>query len=911
MAIPAPRVFDDDRVGIERSFLLHCLVDMLRRLGDGDIADVLEGDPSAADRIADTERLAQAASIGFRLQRLAEERGAADARRRSGIENGVASDSALWGRALSAMLDQGLKPTEIAERLGAVGVEPVFTAHPTEAMRSSSLSHQRHLRQVLEPTERVVGDSTSHEHAGLVAEVGTTLELLWRSGEVLLDKPDVSAELRNVVHYLTTVMPEATRRLEERLDLVWSALDLDPALLAGSERPRVSFATWVGGDRDGHPLVTADVTAATLRTLRTEALGLIRSALEELGAVLSISGRLHPAPTELTDWINERAGELGDAGAAALERNRYEPWRQAVNVMAAGLPDSSNGAERTAEVLAADLDRLGRSLRSVGAERIADRHVDGVARLVRTFGFHLAVLDVRQNSQFHDAAIAQLLSAAGVGGGERYGEWSEAERRAFLDRELLSPRPFVGPRHAELGDEATAVLSCYAVLADEFERHGIAAIGSLIVSMTRSTSDLLAVYLFAREVGLTVETNDGPACPMPVVPLFETIGDLEASPGILDEFLQHPYVRRSLALRSEMGRAVDPTRSVDTSQQIMVGYSDSNKDGGIVASLWSVHRALIELTERATAAGVQPVYFHGRGGTVSRGAGPTHRFTRALPAGSTPHLLRLTEQGETIDQKYSDPSIAAVELETLLAGVAGASINPHSRRLDLEPPMQRLATLARDHYTALIESPGLITYFAQATPIDVIERSRIGSRPARRTGRRTLGDLRAIPWVFAWSQSRCFLSAWFGLGSSFGSLEDQDSRAAQQLMGAAFDWAPLHYLVSNSATAWASADPEIMSWYAELVDDDGVRTATFDTIIEEYHTTGRVLERIYGGPLNERRPNVEAVLGARRPLLRVLHRRQVDLLAEWRRAGATADGERVPSLLATVNAIANGLGTTG
>ncbi len=907
VVLPAPPTFDDAKVAADRDFLTECLVEVLDGLGHGELAVALTSDdPTAADRLTDTGQLARAYSILFQLLSMAEENGATQHRRRAESELGVTASSALWGRAVERMRDSGEDAPTIADRLGEVRVEPVFTAHPTEARRASALAHHRALYRILVDREHAMW--TDAERSAMRDELMTRLELLWRSGEVLLDKPDVRFELRNVVHYLRRVLPDVVARIDRRLDLAWVAAGLDPSLLDAHGRPRLTFGTWVGGDRDGHPLVTADVTRDALATLRAEALGLLHERLDELGAALSLSGPLQPAPADLDIWISRRSAELGDAGAAAVARNPLEPWRQAVNLLAEGLPEPGSPTPvGAADRLVDDLALLDRSLRAIGADRIAERHVSRVSAIARTFGFHLAVLDIRQNSGVHDLALAQLLTAGGVDGGDDYPDWPEDRRRALLDRELASGRPFTAAGRTGLGTEADAVLECYGVLREEIEAHGTAGLGSLIVSMTRSPSDLLAVYLFAREVGMLVDTPDGPACPLPVVPLFETIGDLRASPTILGEFLAHPMTRRSLGHRAAVAGTTRPV------QQVMVGYSDSNKDGGIVASLWSVHRALIELTDAADAAGVRPRFFHGRGGTVSRGAGPTHRFARALPAGSTGGDLRLTEQGETIAQKYANPLTATFQLEALLAGAASATVAPFERRRDLEPVMDRFAEASRRRYSELVGSPELIAFFSQATPIDVIEQSRIGSRPARRTGRRSLSDLRAIPWVFSWSQARFFLSGWFGLGSGLVALEADDPAAAERLVAAAFDWPPLHYAISNSATSFASADPEVMAEYAELVPDVEVRTKVLDQIVAEHEVTRAAFERIYGGPLAARRPNVEAILRPRRAGLRVLHRRQVALLGEWRGrrdTGEDAD-ELVPPLLATVNAIASGLGTTG
>ncbi|MEO1060835.1 MAG: phosphoenolpyruvate carboxylase [Actinomycetota bacterium] len=909
MVVPAPPTFDDEKVLADRTFLTDCLTEVLRDLGQPAIAEALSSeDPAVADDIDDTGRLSLALSIMFQLQSLAEENAATQHRRRMEAEQGVTASSALWGRALRRMLDRGLDGPEIARQLADVVVEPVFTAHPTEAKRASALAHHRSLYRLLVDREHEMW--TDAERDRMRDALTTMLELLWRSGEVLLDKPDVSFELRNVVHYLRTALPGVIGRVDDRFDLAWTDAGLDPTLLAEHPRPRVSFGTWVGGDRDGHPLVTADVTRSALATLRGEAIALLREQLGELGATLSLSGRLQPAPPELAEWIADRRAALGPAGEAATERNPLEPWRQAINLMVARLPHADGVAPTDytrASELVSDLRLLERSLRSIGADRIADRHAARVARVVETFGFHLAVLDVRQNSGFHDLALSQLLVAAGVEGGADYPDWPEDRRRAFLDAELDSGRPFTVAGRRGLGTEADAVLDCYRVLRDHLDEHGADGLGSLIVSMTRSPSDLLAVFLFAREVGMLVDTPDGPAAPLPVVPLFETIDDLQASPSILGDFLAHPMTRRSLAHQTGERGSDEPV------QQVMVGYSDSNKDGGIVASLWSVHRALIELTDTARDAGVRPRFFHGRGGTVSRGAGPTHRFARALPAESTGGDLRLTEQGETIAQKYANPLTATFQLEALLAGAGSATVAPFERRRELEPVMERFAAAARAAYVDLVGSPELIQFFSQATPIDVIERSRIGSRPARRTGRRTLGDLRAIPWVFSWSQSRFFLSGWYGLGSGLARLDAEDPAATQALLDAAFDWPPLHYALSNSATSFASADLEVMAEYAELVVDPSVRSTVLDRIVAEHAVTGAAFERIYDGPLAERRPNAEAILRPRRSGLRVLHRRQVALLGEWRGRQAS-DGDQdelVPSLLNTVNAIASGLGTTG
>jgi phosphoenolpyruvate carboxylase len=525
---------------------------------------------------------------------------------------------------------------------------------------------------------------------------------------------------------------------------------------------------------------------------------------------------------------------------------------------------------------------------------------------VQTFGFHLAALDIRQNSQFHEQAVAQLMSAAGMNG-EDFLEWEESERLEFLNRELSSPRPLTHPE-MELGEEAEAVLNCYHEVSAHVKTHGPNGLGALIVSMTRSLSDLLAVYLLARETGLTTHTDDGLVCTLPVVPLFETIDDLHDAPEILDAFLSHPMTQRSLSyLRERRGR--------DTPvQQVMVGYSDSNKDGGIVSSLWNLYRTQDALADVGRDHGVRIRFFHGRGGTISRGAGPTHRFINALPHSSLGGDLRLTEQGETIAQKYANRLNAAYNLELLTAGTTGATCrHRHTEKEDhpLEPVLDTLAEKSRTAYEQLLQTDGFVSFFRQATPIDAIEASRIGSRPARRTGQQTLADLRAIPWVFSWSQARFYLSGWYGTGTALEWLRNEHPSTFETVKEQNFVWSPLHYVISNAATSLATADPEIMRAYADLVGDDALRTRVMEHIADEYERTRAMLEHVYAGPLAEQRPNVQHFLDLRQQGLRTLHHQQIDLLQEWRVDDGEGNEDLLPTLLMTVNAIANGLGTTG
>ena len=900
-----------DKAERDYEFLRRCFAEVLEELGESEVARVLlpgEGSPE----IVQTQATAQAQSIAFQLLNLAEENASAQHQRSEEAAHGLAGPGGGWGRAFADLKKHGLTGPEIATALSSIRVEPVLTAHPTEAKRATALGCHRELYLLLVKAENQMW--TPLERQLLREQIKAVLERLWRAGEILIRKPDVAAELRNIVHYLREVFPNAMPVLDARLRAAWSDIGFDPAALDDPEcLPRLRFGNWVGGDRDGHPLVTAEVTASTLRELRANALALLRERLSTVAARLSLAALLQEPPVNLLERVATVAKELGERGERAVQRNPQEPWRQFAGLIVAQLPDPDAPATptfyRSPEELVADLRFLRESLTDIGAIRLARMEVEPVMRIVQTFGFHLAALDVRQNSYVHDLAVNQLLEAGALPDTD-FAEWDEAKRVAFLDAELLTPRPFAQP-HLSVGAEADGVRSCYRVLAAHLAQHGHGGVGSLIVSMTRNVSDLLAVYLLAREAGLTIGSPEGPICRLPVVPLFETVDDLERSASILDAFLAHPFTRRSLEfLRAQDGRGA-------AIQQVMIGYSDSNKDGGIFASYWQLYHAQERLAEVGRHHGVVIRFFHGRGGTISRGAGPTHRFLNALPPSTRSGDLRMTEQGETIAQKYANHITAVRNLELLLTGITSSSLG-HTRRDDaphpLMPVIDRLMEASRATYESLLQTDGFLEFFSHATPIDVIESSRIGSRPARRSGRHSVADLRAIPWVFSWSQARFYLPGWYAVGTALEQLMSADPAAFEAFREAAPHWAPLRYLLMNVSTSVLQADLEVMRAYAQLVDDREIRERIFGLIEAEFLRTHRMLEKVFGADLLARRPRLARVLQLRHRGLEMLHRQQIALLRRWRSEEHDGDHSSDPlfiELLVTVNAIASGLRTTG
>ncbi|MGN6547246.1 MAG: phosphoenolpyruvate carboxylase [Aureliella sp.] len=918
---------DVDKLNCDWDWMLDALRKVLVESGDAALAGTLP-EPGACPKVAADQaervQLTQAYSIAFQLLGMAEQISAAHFRNTIEREQGVDQLPALWGDSLKQLKEAGLSDQEIADRLRSIQVELVLTAHPTEAKRATVLAHHRRLYDrfvAYDRPELAPWQKAEHREAILAL-----LGILWTTGEIYLAKPDIRSERRNVIDYLTHVFPAALRPLDMRLRQAWEQLGMDPQLIRDPlALPRLTFGTWVGGDRDGHPLVTPQVTAETLQELRRRALNLLHQQLMELVRLISLSAYWLPPKSEFVRAIEERAEMLGPVGRRAVERNPNEPWRQFVNLILARLPHAEavkveasessvtshdeHGYKSSSQLLD-DLRILYDALVAVSMAETAEFAVAPLMRIVQAFGFHLAVLDVRQNSGAHDRAIEQLLSAAGLSD-SNYSQWPEKKRVEFLAEELQSRRPFaLADRSA--GPDADAVLGALRVVKQHLQSFGPDGLGALIVSMTRGASDLLGVYLLAREVGLLVESPEGPICPLPVVPLFETIEDLQQSPEIYDAFLSFPMTRRSLPAWQRSGSRKRP------SAQVMIGYSDSNKDGGILASLVGLRNAQSRLTEVAHRHGAAIRFFHGRGGTISRGAGPTHRFIRSLPDGSLEGNLRITEQGETIAQKYAHQPSAIYNLELFLAGVTRkslADLRQTSAPHPLEATLVELAGWAQAAYRQLLHSEGFIQFFRQATPIDAIEHSRIGSRPTRRTGQTSLNDLRAIPWVFSWGQARFYLSGWYGVGTALLTLERTDPKVFASLPGQLATWAPLHYLISNAATSIASVDMEVVHEYAALVSDAVLRTKFLKAIEAEFELTGRMLEHVYGGSLATQRPNVTRTIQLRTAGLRVLHAQQIRLLRRWRAAchtGNTAEADTLlPPLLLTVNAIASGLGTTG
>lgn len=889
-------------------YLLESFSAMLASLGEQALAAYLsrlDSNPTVAgDSISDS-KLLQALSIRFQLLSLVEETNSTRLRRQLENQSGLAAVRGSWAETLS-LLRRQYSESEIAEVIGGLNVVPVLTAHPTEAKRVTVLEIHRALYQLL--VQREDPQLTPQEADELHRNLLQLLERWWRTGEIYLEKPTLEDERSNLLYYLAKIMPQALRRSDQRLLYAWADAGFNPELLSRAHQlPRLQLGSWVGGDRDGHPFVTPQFTADTLREHRRAALQLQLEGLLELARQLSLSSLTQTVPDYFQDALWTRAASHGHQGEAALNRNPNEPWRQFANLMVLQLRntiaesaggDTANGYANPEAVLD-DLALLERSLLEVGARRLVAELIFPLQRNLICFGFHLAKLDIRQNSAYHEVALTQILEASGIAD-FRYDQWDEAQRLAFINRELQSQRPFLPPGH-RCGEQADNVLGYLKAVKAHGDRYGYAGVGSLIVSMTRSLSDLLVMYLLLREVGLS-------RVPLQVVPLLETIEDLAAGERILDDFLAHPLSRQRLLPAG--GDNAEPL------QEIMLGYSDSNKDGGILASRWAIYQAEQKLTRIARRQGVALCFFHGRGGTISRGGGKIHRFMESMPPGTVSGTIKMTIQGETIANQFANSANAAHNLEMLASGTA-----KQAAQRDLQDEfaadyalMEQLVTVSRQAYRELLDHPDFIRFYSEATPIDVLEQSRIGSRPARRTGKRSLADLRSIPWVFSWSQSRFNLTGWFGTGAALQAVMGQDAASGNKLSALAQRWPFFKYLMIHIETNLLDVNPEVMQRFAELVGDEQIRRYLLDMILADYQAALKYTGAILADPLSERRMEKLTAKQLRHASLQALHRIQLHDLQRYRTqkaAGDQVEPALLNQLLLTVNALAGGLKGTG
>jgi phosphoenolpyruvate carboxylase len=901
-------------------FVLGCLADVLEENGEEKLASQIPWLSNTVPDFSgdDRHKLLRLYSIAFQLLNLSEVNGAVQGRRRKQDDHGLESVNGLWGNVLSSLKQQGVDQKQILEHFKHIDVEPVLTAHPTEAKRPVVLSLYRQLYLLMVKRENTMYNR--FEQQEVRDNIKGILHQLWFIGEIFMEKPALESELENVLHYFYNVFPEVLPMLDYRLEQAWQEAGFDPRLIQETETyPNISFGNWVGGDRDGHPLVTAEVTTLTLKAFRLHAMKLLVARLDELSERVSIYCDSHCLSPE----FNQRLQELEKELSPGFTSEQQEPFSYFIALLKQKLPvaeQQGGGVDLVdkafsyhhSDELVSDLNLLKSTLNLYGAGILAQNVVQKVIRHLEIFGFHLARLDIRQNSNYHDEALLALIKSGIPEMYKRLLENQESVESIIL-KELEQNRPFNARTEFLSSEKAVEAVEVFHSLRRHIRKYSERALGSFIVSMTRHESDLFTVFLLSREAGFSRMTSDGLVCPMPVVPLFETIADLKESPQILDRFLSHKVTRNNLEYLRKKRKWTEPV------QDVMIGYSDSNKDGGILASAWHLYNAQVKLAEIGKKHGVVIRFFHGKGGTISRGAGPTHWFLKSLPHNTLNGLIRVTEQGETIERKYANKVNASYNLELLLAGTAYQTIMNRLGQSEEQADREELLSyMADESYLAfkdLTGHPSFIPFYEQATPIDVIESSKIGSRPSRRRGKRSLEDLRAIPWVFSWTQSRMHISSWYGVGSTLSKMKKSDQENYLRLKELVKTDNFIRYVLTNVDTSLAATDEEIMKLYAGLVENQQIRQEILGMLLNELELARRMMLDLLESPISQRRVNHYLSTQLRAEALLPLHHEQVSLLKHWRQARKEGDTSRAEKLLhdllRSVNAIASAMGTTG
>jgi phosphoenolpyruvate carboxylase len=807
------------------------------------------------------------------------------------------------GSAVGWLAQRGVTEDQAAELLERVAIRPVLTAHPTESKRRTVLTK---LGRISAALRRLDQERLSPEvRTATVDYLAEEIASLWLTEETRARAPSVIDEVRNGMFWIDTVLFDLVPRLYRELDQ--AVTTHFPDLRVDVNR-FLSFGSWIGGDRDGNPNVTADVTERTLREHKVMALRLLRRSIDRLHAHLSISGRHAPTP-ELTARYREIAEVLPDEAANVERRYVEQPHRQFLALVYQVLQVTEDRAGRPwradvrhdprsyarSQDFVDDLQLLRDSLRQAGAHLVADGRVRDLQVQAEVFGFHLVTLDLRQHAARHAAALTTLF--ARYGDADDYAALPEERKRELLRHELSIDRPLT-PAVLDLGAETDETLALFRTVRRAHERLGPEAIDTYIISMTTDVSDVLAVLVMARDAGCA----DG----LDVTPLLETVDDLHRAPTILDELLRcEPY-------REHVRRRGDH-------QQVMIGYSDSNKDSGYLTATWELQRAQRTLVEIADEHGVELTLFHGRGGSIGRGGGPANAAIRAQPDDSVRGRFKLTEQGEVIAARYRDRALAHRHLEQVIHAVL-ITVRPHrspKTTARVDQVMDELAPLAREAYRSLVYGTEEITdYLHQATPIDAIGQLNIASRPARRRAGAGIEDLRAIPWVFAWTQCRVHLPAWYGVGSAMHTWAGEDPDRWQELRDLVGVSPLLKVTLDNVEMALAKADLRIATDYARLASEP-VREAILPRLVREFELTASALRKVLGGDeLLAHDEDLRDVLRLRDPYLDPLHAVQVALLGRLRDAersgGDGADTEALQdAVLVATNGIAAGLRNTG
>ncbi|MFR9776296.1 phosphoenolpyruvate carboxylase [Micromonospora sp. MS34] len=883
-------------------------------------AQVRSDAPAAAQRLAGLDvttgtKLARAFSTYFHLANITEQvHRARDLRRRRATHGG-------WlDQAAKMIAERGVPAEEIAAVARRLAIRPVFTAHPTEAARRSILSKLRAVADELDAeTANAILYGASDE-APANRRLAELLDLMWQTDELRLDRPDPTDEARNAIYYLRDLYAEAAPQVLDDLADTLRTLGVETSPTA---RP-LTFGTWIGGDRDGNPFVTPMVTREVLRIQHEHGIEATEKAMDALINEVSVSRRLRAVSLDLSASLAKDLDVLPEVAPRFRRVNAEEPYRLKARCVKAKLANTRdrlrNGTAhepgrdyRGSAELIADLELLRASLARNSGQLTAVGRLASTIRTVSAFGLHLATMDVREHAEKHHEVLTQLYAA--VGEVSDYPSLTRLERTKLLADELTGRRP-LSTLDTPLTESAQKTFDVFGAIREAQDRFGTEVIESYIISMTLGVDDVLAAVVLAREAGL-IDVHSGRAR-IGIVPLLETPAELNAGGELLDELLSLPAYRALVAARGDV-------------QEVMLGYSDSNKEAGITTSQWSIHRAQRALRDVAARHGVHLRLFHGRGGTVGRGGGPTHDAILAQPYGTLDGAIKVTEQGEVISDKYTLPALARENLELTVAAALQATLLHTAPRQPAEmlerwdATMDVVSEAAFRSYRSLVEEPDLPAYFWASTPTELLGALNIGSRPAKRPNTGAgLAGLRAIPWVFGWTQTRQIVPGWFGVGSGLAAaraagLEDVLAEMHR-------NWHFFRTFLSNVEMMLTKTDLTIARRYVETLVPKKLHPI-FEKIEQEYELTKQEVLAVTSSPaLLENSPVLQRTLAVRDTYLEPLHHLQVALLRQYRDSGAAGravatapGGRRAPNdgtaleraLLTTVNGIAAGMRNTG
>jgi len=826
--------------------------------------------------VSEARQMAKAFAIYFELTNLAETNHRKRRRRAAQSSPELVTQPGSFLGTLRRMRDAGVTLQKVLEWLAKIEIILVFTAHPTEVARRTVLFKRQRIAAELEQLDRLPLteiESEKHEQA-IIAEITA----LWQTDEVRRRQPTVCDEIRMGLDYYPSVLFETLPAVYDNLAEDFRQTFGEP--VRASTLPRVlRFGSWIGGDRDGNPLVTPECTRDALQIARDTILGYYIERVNDLIWQLSPSTYQAPVSPQLETALNHYAATVSDPELNPERHPPQEVYRRFLDYVLARLvlarddPHNPN-AYRGADEFREDLSVVRQSLSANGGERLAQFFFDPLLRQVDTFGFHLHTLDVREHASVHQRALLQLSNVVA------------ANKRAL---------PFAPSK------ETVTLLDSLRMVSQLKRNYPTQAIRSYIISGTESVSDITALVSLAELSGVQVSSTNGSDPGVMPVPLFESIEDLRNCPDVC----------RNLWTSSDYARLLD---SWERRQEVMLGYSDSNKDGGMLTSTWEIFKAHRALHRVAAECNVKLTLFHGRGGTVGRGGGPTHHAIIAQPGGAFSGKIKITEQGEVMNWKYSDRVLAERNLELMIA----ASLEALSRPGDVEDldqeseaALEKMSHDAFEFYREKIaENQAILTYFEQATPVKELEHMRIGSRPTRRGARNGLGDLRAIPWVFGWMQSRHVVPAWFGVGFAVERFSKQSSKNEALLEKLVTQFPLFSELIANVELGLAKADLSIARLYAGLVSDAVLREEVFGMLFEEFERTKWAVLRLTGQTtLLEKNPVLARSIRLRNPYVDPLSLIQVELLRRKRRG---EDNEKLNyALAATINGIAAGLRNTG